>query len=199
MQFTKEAVWWVLHTSVPQKVCATSAYKSPCKSQSSGCNASHVLTQTSVTNGCTTAWWQALEWLPLMALHALYNGMNESLCRGMYDIAGLFVVNSSWWLKKCKCTMHHLGQTQRHFHFVSKIAVIVTSSKSIVKHGVIKHVCLEESRQSPNPVLCHDCSVPDEPCLSGNLNNVDCCVCGCVYRHLNTGKHLTDIYSHLSI
>lgn len=65
-------------------VCATRPYKSPCKSQSSDYNAGHVLIQTSVTNGCATAWWQALKWLPLTALHAPYNGMNESFWRGIY-------------------------------------------------------------------------------------------------------------------
>lgn len=51
LAFTKVVMWWVL-THICFSYCATSLYKSPCKSQSSDYNVGRVLIQTSVTNGC---------------------------------------------------------------------------------------------------------------------------------------------------
>lgn len=95
---------------------ASSPHKSPCKSQSSDYNAGHVLIQTGVTNGCATAWWQALEWLPLMALHAPYNGVNESFRRGIHPTLHGYL----WWAaadgRRQNRKMHKQGQQpSKHF------------------------------------------------------------------------------------
>lgn len=110
----------------------------------------------------------------------------------------LFIMNSSWPQKKISgggvyksvldVLARFLWKGEKH----GVKAETVTSARFINDHSVIKHLISEGARQRTESYSCSqsslssDCLViaallQSEPCLSGSLNNVDCCVCVFVY------------------
>lgn len=142
-----------------------------------------------------TAWWQALKWLPVMVWHALHNSTSESFWRGVHTSHGLFVESSYWRQKKkieklpdnqaileWKQGREKRGERQWLLTLLwlntSVLMVLLNTGAQRVPGG----------GRCPNPVLSQVCHLTvwrwlslGESCLSGSLNNVDCCACACVW------------------